>query len=184
MISAWKHLIESSAPYRLRYLDDRVGCCYEAFIEWFLYRMTSFIVSAYMVLAWTAWLSSYNTNIRGCTSFAWFMLWLKTFRSEKTPFTAKRLIIIIEYLTFEVFRYTCRGLYENHKFLLMLFLTLKKDLQTGYVHHNEFQVLIKGNLTYVFSVSIVNSHRVPISKKIILLWTVTTTPFLLNDPKI
>jgi len=65
-------------------------------------------------------------------------------RSEKSPFAAKRLNNVIEYLTFEVFRYTCRGLYENHKFLLVLFLTLKKDLQTGYVKHNEFGIFIKG----------------------------------------
>jgi len=51
---------------------------------------------------------------------------------------------VIEYLTYEVFRYTCRGLYENHKFLLVLFLTLKKDIQTGYVRHMEFGVFIKG----------------------------------------
>jgi len=66
-------------------------------------------------------------------------------RSEKSPFAAKRLNNVIEFLTFEVFRYTCRGLYETHKFLLVLFLTLKKDLQTGYVKHSEFQVFIKGH---------------------------------------
>jgi len=66
-------------------------------------------------------------------------------RSEKSPFAAKRLNNVIDYLTFEVFRYTCRGLYENHKFLLVLFLTLKKDLQIGYVKHNEFGVFIKGS---------------------------------------
>ena len=65
-------------------------------------------------------------------------------RSEKSPFAAKRLNNVIEFLTYEVFRYTCRGLYENHKFLLVLFLTLKKDLQTGHVKHQEFQVFIKG----------------------------------------
>jgi len=65
-------------------------------------------------------------------------------RSEKSPFASKRLNNVIEFLTFEVFRYTGRGLYENHKFLLVLFLTLKKDLQTGYVKHQEFQVFIKG----------------------------------------
>ena len=74
-------------------------------------------------------------------------------RSEMSPFTNKRLVNITEYLTYEVFRYTSRGLYENHKFLLMLFLTLKKDMQAGNVRLVDFQVLIKGEgLTYSLTV--------------------------------
>ena len=57
---------------------------------------------------------------------------------------AKRIAAIIEYLTYEVFRYTCRGLYETHKFLFTLLLALKIDLQKGMVRHEEFGVLIKG----------------------------------------
>jgi len=66
----------------------------------------------------------------------------------------KRLHNVIEYLTYEVFRYTCRGLYENHKFLLVLFLTLKKDLQTGHVKHQEFQVFIKGPCSILSSLAV------------------------------
>ncbi|XP_016398775.1 dynein heavy chain 5, axonemal-like [Sinocyclocheilus rhinocerous] len=65
-------------------------------------------------------------------------------KSPKSPVTAKRLDNIMEYLTFEVFRYTARGLYEDHKFLFTLLLTLKIDLLAKNVSHSEFQTFIKG----------------------------------------
>lgn len=65
-------------------------------------------------------------------------------RSEKSPLPQKRITNIIEYLTYEVFTYSVRGLYENHKFLFVLLMTLKIDLQRGTVKHREFQALIKG----------------------------------------
>ena len=49
-------------------------------------------------------------------------------RSEKSPYQRKRIESIVDYLTFEVFRYTLRGLYETDKFLFTLLLTLKIDL--------------------------------------------------------
>ncbi|XP_028415244.1 dynein heavy chain 5, axonemal-like [Dendronephthya gigantea] len=65
-------------------------------------------------------------------------------RSQKSPIPAKRIQNIIDYLTFEVFRYTTRGLYESHKFLFTLLLALKIELQDRKIKQDEFQVLIKG----------------------------------------
>uniref|UniRef100_A0A674I063 Dynein axonemal heavy chain 8 n=1 Tax=Terrapene triunguis TaxID=2587831 RepID=A0A674I063_9SAUR len=65
-------------------------------------------------------------------------------RSEKSPLPQKRISNIIEYLTFETFTYSVRGLYEYHKFLFTILLTLKIDLQRGQVKPKEFQALIKG----------------------------------------
>ncbi|XP_030832172.1 dynein heavy chain 8, axonemal [Strongylocentrotus purpuratus] len=65
-------------------------------------------------------------------------------RSEKSPIPAKRIANIISQLTYEVFRYSCRGLYENHKFLFTLLIALKIDQQLGNVRIKEFQTLIKG----------------------------------------
>nr|XP_018669928.1 dynein heavy chain 5, axonemal-like isoform X1 [Ciona intestinalis]XP_026692815.1 dynein heavy chain 5, axonemal-like isoform X1 [Ciona intestinalis] len=65
-------------------------------------------------------------------------------RSSKSPIPAKRISNIIDYLTFAVFCYTARGLYEEHKFLFTLLLALKIDIQAGRVSNTEFDVLIKG----------------------------------------
>ena len=69
-------------------------------------------------------------------------------RSDKSPVTSKRIHNIIDYLTFGVFCYSCRGLYEQHKFLFTLLLPLKIGLLEGTIKHDDFHTFIKGVLPY------------------------------------
>jgi dynein heavy chain, axonemal len=39
-------------------------------------------------------------------------------KSQKSPIQSKRIANIIEYMTYEVFRYSVRGFYEEHKYNL------------------------------------------------------------------
>lgn len=74
-------------------------------------------------------------------------------KSPKSPVTSKRINSIIDYLTHEVFSYTCRGLYERDKFIFTLLMTIKIQIEDGRVKKNEFQIFIKGkkkDLTYFF----------------------------------
>ncbi|KAK3576985.1 hypothetical protein CHS0354_005992 [Potamilus streckersoni] len=65
-------------------------------------------------------------------------------RSAKSPITSKRINNIIEYLTYEVFAYTARGVYEKDKFLFTILMTLKLEMNSGRIKIEEFQVFIKG----------------------------------------
>ena len=64
--------------------------------------------------------------------------------STKSPITAKRINIIIAFMSFLTYTYVARGLYENDKFLFTMLLTLKIEMNSGRVSNDEFQTLIKG----------------------------------------
>ncbi|XP_059182778.1 dynein axonemal heavy chain 5 [Centropristis striata] len=64
--------------------------------------------------------------------------------STKSQVTSKRIGSIISYLTYQVFCYTARSLYEEHKLLFTLLLALKIDLQARNITHPEVLTFIKG----------------------------------------
>ena len=71
-------------------------------------------------------------------------------KSDKSPITSKRISNIIDFLTYEVWRYQVRGLYEEHKFLYTLLLTLKISLQCNRIKPTEFMTFIKGRVSCCF----------------------------------
>jgi len=64
--------------------------------------------------------------------------------SEKTVMLERRINNIIEYLTYAIFKYKCRGLYEKHKILFTILMTLKIDLDKGKITRSQFEYFIKG----------------------------------------
>jgi dynein heavy chain len=56
----------------------------------------------------------------------------------------RRIKYIIEYLTYAVFKYKCRGLYEVHKTLFTILVALKVDLNMGNITRSQFEFIIKG----------------------------------------
>lgn len=64
--------------------------------------------------------------------------------SDKITITSRRIKNIIDYLDYDIYSYKSRGLYETHKFLFALLLTLNIDLDSGRVSFEEFQNFIKG----------------------------------------
>ena len=70
-------------------------------------------------------------------------------RSKKTSVTAKRIENIIEYLTYEVWRYMSRSLYNKDRILFTLLLAIKIDVILGQIKGKEFQIFIKGKILII-----------------------------------
>ena len=66
------------------------------------------------------------------------------YSSTKSPITSKRIVNIIDYMTFCVYKYAARGLYEADKLMFTLLLTLKIDFNGGKIKQQEFSTFIKG----------------------------------------
>ncbi|XP_068593236.1 dynein axonemal heavy chain 5 [Cebidichthys violaceus] len=64
--------------------------------------------------------------------------------SAKSQLTSKRIGNVIDFLTYQVYCYTARSLYEEHKLLFTLLLALKIDLQAGNISHPEVLTFVKG----------------------------------------
>ena len=67
-------------------------------------------------------------------------------RATKSPIPAKRITNIILFMTFEVFKYAARGLYEEHKMTFTLLMALKIDIASHKIRREEFMTLIKGTV--------------------------------------
>jgi len=58
--------------------------------------------------------------------------------------TEERIENILKYLTYEVWKFMQRSLYERHKLLFTLMLAMKIDCHKGTISHEEFMIFIKG----------------------------------------
>lgn len=65
-------------------------------------------------------------------------------KSTKSNVTEERINIILKYLTYEVWAFTLRSLYERHKALFTLMLGMKIDCHRGIISHDEFMAFVKG----------------------------------------
>lgn len=65
-------------------------------------------------------------------------------KSIKSSITEERIVNILQYLTYEVWMFTMRSLYERHKPLFTLMLAMKIDVHKKHITHEEFMTFIKG----------------------------------------
>lgn len=65
-------------------------------------------------------------------------------KSARSNVTEERINIILRYLTYEVWAFTSRSLYERHKLLFTLMLAIKIDYYKNFINHTEFMSFIKG----------------------------------------
>lgn len=64
--------------------------------------------------------------------------------AEVSVMLSRRIHNIIEMLTYVIFKYKCRGLYEKHKTLFTILMTLKIDIDKGKITKEQFEYFIKG----------------------------------------
>ncbi|KAK0178414.1 hypothetical protein PV328_002364 [Microctonus aethiopoides] len=65
-------------------------------------------------------------------------------KSTKSSIASERIEIILNHLTYEVWAFTLRSLYERHKSLFTLMLAMKIDCYRRAISHTEFMAFIKG----------------------------------------
>lgn len=65
-------------------------------------------------------------------------------RSDKASMPSKRITNIIDYLTYEIYLYIQRGLFERHKLLFALMLASKVLVSAGKVKAADMDVFLKG----------------------------------------
>ena len=65
-------------------------------------------------------------------------------QSEKANMPSKRITNIIEYMTYEIYLYIQRGLFERHKLLFALMLTNKISLSAGKIKATDLDIFLKG----------------------------------------
>lgn len=64
--------------------------------------------------------------------------------AEPSLLIERRIENIIAYLTYAIFKYKCRGLYERHKTIFTVLVALKIDLDRGSLTHSHFEFFVKG----------------------------------------
>lgn len=64
--------------------------------------------------------------------------------SEKATLPSKRINNIIDYMTYEIYLYIQRGLFERHKIIFALMLTSKVLSSAGKVKADEIDIFLKG----------------------------------------
>lgn len=68
-------------------------------------------------------------------------------RSEMSSVLDNRLENIIDYLTMSAYNYTCTGIFEKHKLMFSLQMTLRIMEGEGKLVHDELDFFLKGNLS-------------------------------------